>query len=977
MSLEPSPIAAASAPVSLLEAFRIKDVADITKHNEKGSIESILAYGDKILLGLSTGTLLVYQVTVNETESTAGATLTKTYKAFTGSTRPLEKLGLLRDAGCLIVLSEGIVSVFDLDTYTLDEKLSKTKGATTFTISSGIKQQLQPDVEASPIMVSRLLVACKTRLVCYEWKDSEFTEYKELHLPDRIKTITFVDPDKAICGLASDYCVVDVPTSTISNIVLPGSHDTSFTSLGMSYIGIGGRQPTPHAVKLPNHTALLVKDVNSQFIDEHAQLIDKPPIAWPATPLGFGYSYPYLLCILPKLVEVRNPDTFTVLQTIPIAGAKFITDGKLTYIATNTRVVRLISTDFRDQISVLSEKEHKYAEAISLLSLIDIAYIENKDDLLRELKIQRAIQMFQAKSYKHALQLFSDISAPPETVIGLYPAHISGTPEELLESLEKDQSRRSSVSSRTLGSPLKRSGTDDPASDGSVTPPIISISSGMSNRDFTLAMRSLLNFLADTRRKISLLASSKEPIEYQGGILTKEVYGNLDQAAELVDTTLFKCYIIQSPALVGPLLRLQNHCDPKTVNTVLSKIGKWRELVDFYFAKQLHRDALELLKKLGQKKGDNLDTSGSAYLEGPEPTVRYLQRLGNEHIDLIFEFARWPIKEKESFGLDLFLEDSTESESLDRFKVLDYIQGISRSLTIKYLEHLLNEEGEDDTHFHTALAIEYIKYLQNDKNQDTEESTAVFTKLLKFLKARPYHYRVEKVLSSLPKTKKLSKQLLEVKAVLYGKRGEHKEALRIYTFDIQDHVKARAYCAELYEDVDQETGKQALYTLLTLYLEGTQPQLPLALELLASQGSRMPIVEIINVIPDSTAVRDLTVFLTSQIRSLTQASHHAELDTALRKVNLVKTQETLLIEQQRRSVSITSLKTCRVCFKRLGHSVVSAFPDGKVIHYGCVSGYRKMLEDETAAHGMSAAGAGKKYLKMHRNLNSENTGTRI
>lgn len=977
MSLDLLPNTTSGAADNLLEAFHVTDIVDITKHKEKGSIESILAYGEKLLLGLSTGTLLIYTLTANETESEVApvATLTKTCNAFAGNAKPLEKLGLLKDAGCLVALSESIVSVFDLDTYALDEKLSKTKGATTFTISSGIRQQPESDTEASPIIVSRLLVGCKTRLVCYEWKDSEFTEYKELHLPDKIKTITFVDTDKAICGLASDYCVVDVPSSVISNIVLPGSHNTSFSSFGMSYIGIGGRPSMPYALQLPNHTALLVKDINSQFIDEHGQLIDKTPIAWTTAPQGLGYSYPFLLCILPKLVEVRNPDTLTVLQTIPIVGAKFITDGKLTYIATNTQVSRLTSTDFKNQIIILSENKHEYSEAISLLSLIDIAYIEDKKTLLRQLKIEQAIKIFHEKSYKRALQLFSDISTPPETVIRLYPACISGTSQELLESIENGNGLELSASPRTFGSPLKKSTVDDSVSDRSVTPPLMSSYGKITDRDFALAIRSLLNFLADTRRKISLLSLSKDPIRFQGEMLSKEVYGNIDQAAELVDTTLFKCYTIQSPALVGPLLRLPNHCQLNTVTTVLSKLGRWRELVDFYFAKQLHRDALELLKTLGQNKTNNSDNFGASYLEGPEPTIRYLQRLGNDYIDLIVEFSYWPIKEKESYGLDLFLEDSTESQSLDRFKVLNYVQGISHSLTIQYLEHILNEKKEKNHHFHTTLAIEYIKCLQNADGKNSEESKAVFAKLMKFLKSKPCYYRVEKIFSSLPTTEKLSNQLLEVKAILYGKRGQHKEALQIYTFDIQDHSKARTYCAELYENEDQETGKQALYTLLTLYLENGKPQLPLALDLLASQGSRMSIIDIINVIPDSTSVRDLNVFLTSQIRSLTMAAHHADLDTALRKVHLVKTQQTLLLQQQRRAVSITNLKTCRVCFKRLGHSVVSAFPDGKVIHYGCVKGYHKILEEETTST-MSVAEASRKYVKAHKSLNSTGADTR-
>lgn len=933
----------------VLDAFVPKPLTNLASQHERGTIESILAYGDKLLLGLSTGALHVYTVGDPFGESPQ-ATVNKVYKTF--STRPIEKLGLLKDAGCLVVLAEGIVSVFDLETYSLDEKLIKTKGATTFAITSGVRHIGEDSIS---VMISRLLVACKTRLVCYEWRDSEFTEYKELHLPDRIKTISFINPDKAVCGLASDYCIVDVPTSNVSNIVLPGSHNASFTSLGMSYIGIGGRQPTPHSVMLPNETALLVKDISSQVIDANGQLLDKPSIPWTVAPEALGCSYPYLICILPKHIEIRNPDTFTLLQTLPIAGVRCVNDGKLAYVSTSTQVYRLLCTDFKHQINVLAEQESQLTEAISLLTLIDTAFIEHKESLLRELQIKKAIQMFKKKDYLRAMLLFSDISAPPKTVIDLYPAQISGTAEDLIEATDRlpnepsstvgTPARRSSISSqsRTLGaipgSPMKKQSlTEDASSDDTEIldpsqPPV------WTDKDLTLAIRSLLNFLADTRRKISSLSSSKEPILFQGFELSKDIYGDLEEAATLVDTTLFKCYIIRSPALVGPLLRIHNHCESGIVKTVLSKAGKWRELIDFYFAKQLHKDALDLLHSLG-----TTEQPAALYLEGPEPTVRYLQRLDNNYIDLIFEFATWPISVKEEYGVELFLDDSTESESLDRGLVLKYLEATSSSLTIQYLEHIIHEKKEESPQFHTSLAIAYIKFLSEPESDLHED---VFEKLSTLLKATPSFYRIERVLSSLPK-KTSSNLLLEVKAILCGKRGQHKQALEIITFEIGDSTKARVYCSDLYEQ-DPVAGRSALHSLMALYLtppeKHIQRRLDLALELLSSQGSRMSVVEIINTLPNATSVQDLVVFLTSQIRTLEKSWNNSELDASLRKVHLVKTQETLLSQQQR-SVTITNLKTCRVCFKRLGHSVISVFPNGTAIHYGCARAYQQMLDEE-------------------------------
>ena len=81
------------------------------------------------------------------------------------------------------------------------------------------------------------------------------------------------------------------------------------------------------------------------------------------------------------------------------------------------------------------------------------------------------------------------------------------------------------------------------------------------------------------------------------------------------------------------------------------------------------------------------------------------------------------------------------------------------------------------------------------------------------------------------------------------------------------------------------------------------------------------------------------------MRTLRTSWNNSQLDTALRKVNLVKTQE-LLLEQQQRAITITPIKTCKVCYKRLGQSVISVFPDNAAIHYGCAKIYQSELDKQ-------------------------------
>jgi hypothetical protein len=76
--------------------------------------------------------------------------------------------------------------------------------------------------------------------------------------------------------------------------------------------------------------------------------------------------------------------------------------------------------------------------------------------------------------------------------------------------------------------------------------------------------------------------------------------------------------------------------------------------------KGLHQQALQLLQNLGQKEepeSDAISVTSSTMaesLQGPEHTVLYLQKLKGEDIDIIFEFARWPLQENEQLAMEVY-----------------------------------------------------------------------------------------------------------------------------------------------------------------------------------------------------------------------------------------------------------------------------------------------------------------------------------
>ena len=237
-----------------------------------------------------------------------------------------------------------------------------------------------------------------------------------------------------------------------------------------------------------------------------------------------------------------------------------------------------------------------------------------------------------------------------------------------------------------------------------------------------------------------------------GSLLVKQPSGetqeqDLRDTARLVDTTLFRAYMFSSPSLAGPLFRIDNFCDPDVVKEKLIETGRYNDLVDFFHGKNLHRDALELLRKFGQAEAEN---PSAPQLAGPQRTVAYLQNLPPEVIDLILEFAEWPLKRDPALGMEVFLADTENAETLPRGRVLMFLEEIDKMLTVQYLEHIVQELNDTTPAFHQKLVENYIERLKANDFESEEERRLWNEKTLEFLKTSS-NYQAYKILSQLSK----------------------------------------------------------------------------------------------------------------------------------------------------------------------------------------------------------------------------------
>lgn len=502
----------------MLSAFTARPLVEL-KPRDKSKIGAVLAFGDRLLVGLNSGSLRVYRILeapANESEqaetnnsegdhgeqngtikSTTTATgnptdtpapspkrteLLRELEKF--SRYKIEQLARIKEANVLVSLSGGYVSIHDLQTYTEQEQLGKTKGATTIAVTSNIVNDPETGV---PSIVSRLAVAVKRKILLWTWRDMELErDTSELTLVSGVKTLTWASGTKLVAGLGSHFAMVDIENGTVTDLAGPGSigglggqESGRFSGVGvasMSYM-MGGTVPKPLATKLSDGHILLAKDVNTHFIDVEGNSLGRRQIPWSHAPAQVGYSYPFLLALHDPSkgsLEVRNPETLSLLQSIPLPHADILHipqptislahAGKGFLVASDRVIWRMEALGYDSQIDSLVEKGY-LDEAISLVNMLEDALLKDKPGRLRAIKLEKAQSLFAKQKYRNAMDLFTDISAPPEMIIRLYPRTIAGDISIVEERDQEDVSEEGVV---TADNQQQRSDGSQTQADGAL-----------------------------------------------------------------------------------------------------------------------------------------------------------------------------------------------------------------------------------------------------------------------------------------------------------------------------------------------------------------------------------------------------------------------------------------------------------------------------------------------------------------------------
>jgi len=1065
----------------MLTAFHAQLIHEL-KPRDKARIEALLAYGDRLLVGLSTGGLRVYRV--NAAGAERAVELLREEEKF--SRRAVQQLALVKGSNLLVSLSDAHVSLHDLQTYVLVERLEATRGATCFAITSHVVRDGETGI---PCLLSRLAVGVKRKVLCWTWRDMELDDaVAEVGVEAAVKSLTWVTGSRVMVGMDPGFAVLDVEAGAEEAVLTPvyglakvaaergdaevavaaATRFGAVSSSGMGYVGMGGWVPKPLSTALADGEVLLAKDVNTLFTDPAGHPLDRRQVPWALAPEAIGYSYPYLLALLPPdkgALQIRNPDTLSLLQTIPLPAANILHvpppnislahAGKNFLVASDRAIWRMNSQPYDSQVRELLD-QRRYDEAISLLTLLEDTLIDDKACRIREVKTLKAEDLFHQQKYRPALDLFTDAETAPERVIALYPKVISGPLSSVSEPSEHSdgestvQSNEKAVKdppatptkggmlSKLMGSQSNPRKDSDAASikaspaqvdsdsmsvRATKAPPSNSAAADkpLEGKDLKLATYPCLtSFLAQARVKIQryldtdgTLKQSPPDLDPEtkrpafANLLPQSFYENTDKdhdrdaatfdyqsalfhTAQLVDTTLFRAYMLASPSFAGPLFRLDNFCDPDVVQASLYEHARYQDLIDFLHGKKLHRQALELLAKFGRGEETEHADEVPENMKGPDRTVAYLKQLPPELIDLLLEYIRWPLSENPAAGMSVFLADSDNAERLPRAKVLSFLtsfdEGGEKVLEREYLEHIITEWNDQTPEFHQRLIDIYIHRLKSlsPSNDEGEEEKDTLQHKLEELLRNSDKYQLGTTFRQLIPVD--DPTFFEARAIVLCAMGNHKQALSIYVYSMHDYVKAEEYCNRIYAseqeaeqqpcrlDTNTTHGKHTpprsprpysppttiadsiskhgsmvvesaniFATLLGLYLRpptGEGARWPQALDLLSRHGARLPASSTLDLMPPGLAVRELESYFLGRMRTATSTLRQSQVMRALSSLQKDNAERRLLLgpdwlvegtnpgRNRSMRVRITEDDHCGVCHKRFGASAVRVWPAG-------------------------------------------------
>lgn len=622
---------------------------------------------------------------------------------------------------------------------------------------------------------------------------------------------------------------------------------------------------------LPDEHVLLAKDTRCIAVGFDASVVSSG-ITWSSRPLSLAFSSPYVIGLLKDTIEVRALNGH-LIQTIkvPRAKAAVCTDDAV-YVATAANLYHLSKNTLEVQVTRLYE-EHLYETALAVAQ--NIKHYANMNVLRRAY----AYDLFLHKKLEDAMRMFIELDEDPVNVIGLFP--------NILAPQVREQLTYPFDIPELTGSPL------------------------------ALGYEVLTQYLVNKRKLLSSDAPETDALRAE------------------IDTALVMTYLRSNPSLLGPFLRLPNACVVARCEPALRQAQLWGELVELYFSKAMHKQALTFLS----------ERSGPGSLQ---KIVAYLVRLGRDQLPLILQYSAPVLQADPKLGLSVFTAETDNIANLPQREVLDHIRAHAGNLVQGYLEHIIYSLNNVSEPAHSELARLYLDRVRAltpagppraaiiKASAEPGEFGAARRTLLKFL-TDSEHYDAVATYHQLSRDG--GEALNDERACVLAKLSQHKEALTVYVRVLGDVAMAEA-CCERYYRADNEISRNIYLAFLEVLLRpdaasGGAVMMDEALHVLNQHWECIELPRALDLLPPSTRIIDILPFLSATMQRNADDMRSNQLKHNLwRAENLQMRRQH--IREHERFQRIDEDFACGLCRKRIvaGQSFF-CYPDGSVVHHKC------------------------------------------
>jgi hypothetical protein len=210
--------------------------------------------------------------------------------------------------------------------------------------------------------------------------------------------------------------------------------------------------------------------------------------------------------------------------------------------------------------------------------------------------------------------------------------------------------------------------------------------------------------------------------------------------------------------------------------------------------------------------------------------------------------------------------------------------------------------------------------------------------------------------------------LCEERAIVLGKIGQHKEALDIFVYVLNNTKRAEEYCLSVYNK-KLPNSQDIFLLLLKTYVHGpnnfSSDQLKRKMSisgasqlsndrlennfsskiirLLDEHGDKMDPLKAIVELPGEFNLVSIKDYLGRTFLQKQREGHEKEMYRQLVMAKYYQVQKSWIDLQRANKIVIDDTTLCQACKKKMGNSAFVRFPDQKLVHYGCKERYGRIL----------------------------------